>query len=243
VTFASSASNLVGGDTNGRYDCFVHDRQSGTTTCVSVHTNGSLGDGDTRIPTISPDGRVVAFASLSTNLVPMDTNGCSDVFVHGVVVAPPQFAFCFGDGTGTACPCGAGAAGNGCPSSVNTAGARLAASGTAQILADTLVLLGSGMPDSFALYVQGTSQLAGGAGVVFGDGLRCVGGSIIRLGAQSNTSGASHYPAVGDLPVSVRGQVTVPGVRTYQVWYRNAASFCTPATFNLTNGYEVDWIL
>ena len=55
--------------------------------------------------------------------------------------------------------------------------------------------------------------------------------------------GASQYPAAGDLSVSVRGGVTGPGTRTYQVWYRNAADFCTPDTFNLTNGVEVLWSL
>ena len=48
-------------------------------------------------------------------------------------------------------------------------------------------------------------------------------------------------PGPGDAPISVRGQVTSPGARYYQVWYRNAAAFCTAATFNLTNGYEVTW--
>jgi hypothetical protein len=51
------------------------------------------------------------------------------------------------------------------------------------------------------------------------------------------------YP-FGALPtVSVRGGVAAPGTRTYQGWYRNAAAFCTTATFNLTNGLEIIWIL
>jgi hypothetical protein len=41
--------------------------------------------------------------------------------------------------------------------------------------------------------------------------------------------------------VSVKGLVTAPGVRDYQCWYRNAAAFCTPSTFNLTNGLEITW--
>jgi hypothetical protein len=50
------------------------------------------------------------------------------------------------------------------------------------------------------------------------------------------------YPGVGDLPVSVKGGVALDGVtRSYQVWYRNAGSFCTSATFNLSNGLRVDW--
>jgi hypothetical protein len=71
--------------------------------------------------------------------------------------------------------------------------------------------------------------------------LRCAGGTIIRLGTKLNTAGTSSYPVAGDLSVSVRGNVAAPGVRNYQAWYRNAAAFCTPSTFNLTNGYSVTW--
>jgi len=39
----------------------------------------------------------------------------------------------------------------------------------------------------------------------------------------------------------IKGNITSPGTRTYQVWYRNAAAFCTPSTFNLSNGWELIW--
>jgi hypothetical protein len=150
--------------------------------------------------------------------------------------------FCSGDGTATACPCGnAGAAGNGCASSVSAAGAHLGASGQASLANDTLVLAGSMMPQSFALYFQGTSQLNGGQGAVFGDGLRCAAGAITRLKTVVNTGGSSQFPSAGDPSLSVRGMVLAPGTRTYQVWYRNAAPFCMPSTFNLTNGLEIVW--
>ena len=70
---------------------------------------------------------------------------------------------------------------------------------------------------------------------------RCAGGTTIRLKTALNVGGSSQYPQPGDPPVSVQGQITVPGVRTYQVWFRNAAAFCTSATFNLTNGQEIAW--
>jgi len=152
--------------------------------------------------------------------------------------------FCAGDGSGTACPCGnASAPGDnvGCLHSLGSGG-KLRATGIASIGADTVLLSGSQMPNSSALYFQGLNQQGGGAGNVFGDGLRCAGGTILRLGTKLNAGGSSQYPDVGDPPVSVRGGVTSPGTRTYQVWYRNAASFCTPATFNLTNGLELTWI-
>lgn len=151
--------------------------------------------------------------------------------------------FCFGDGSGTACPCGNNSpVGNneGCLSSLGTGG-KLTATGTASLSADSVTLLGTQMPNSSALYFQGTTQQNAGAGAAFGDGKRCAGGSTVRLKTVQNVSGASQYPQAGDPPVSVKGLVTAPGIRTYQVWYRNAAAFCTAATFNLTNGLEITW--
>jgi hypothetical protein len=152
--------------------------------------------------------------------------------------------FCFGDGSGTACPCGNfGAPGNGCANSLNAAGANLAASGAASIAGDTLALVGTGMGNGAALYFQGTTQVNGGAGAVFGDGLRCAGGTVTRLGTETNSSGASQYPTGTEPSISVRGMISAPGsVRHYQCWYRNAAAFCTVETFNLTNGTTVTWV-
>lgn len=83
VTFISDASNLVADDTNNAADIFVHDRQTGTTTRVSVDSNGTQGDKGTEfLPSISGNGRFVAFTSHATNLVPGDTNDRSDIFVH-----------------------------------------------------------------------------------------------------------------------------------------------------------------
>jgi hypothetical protein len=81
-----------------------------------------------------------------------------------------------------------------------------------------------------------------GFGTVFGDGLRCVQGTVIRLGTKVNAAGGSSYPVSGDQSISVRGAITQSGSgRYYQVWYRNAAAFCTASTFNLTNGVQVTW--
>ncbi|MCW5775737.1 MAG: PD40 domain-containing protein [Phycisphaeraceae bacterium] len=82
VAFSSAATNLVEGDTNGLDDVFVHDRQTGKTTRVSISSTGAQGDGDSTHPAISADGRFVAFSSAASNLVEGDTNGVLDVFVH-----------------------------------------------------------------------------------------------------------------------------------------------------------------
>ena len=83
VAFQSNASTLVEGDTNGLLDIFVHDRETGTTSRISVAADGEqAADGDSFFPSISADGRFVAFMSTASNLVEGDTNGLSDVFVH-----------------------------------------------------------------------------------------------------------------------------------------------------------------
>ena len=82
VAFYSLAPDLVSGDTNGKTDVFVHDRQTGTTERVSVATGGTEADGSSYNPAISADGRFVAFHSGATNLVGGDTNVANDVFVH-----------------------------------------------------------------------------------------------------------------------------------------------------------------
>jgi Tol biopolymer transport system component len=87
VAFTSIASNLVRGDTNKLPDVFVRDVHTGKTTRVSVTSAGRQGTGKkysngSNGPTISSDGRYVAFHSDMTNLVPRDTNGVFDIFVH-----------------------------------------------------------------------------------------------------------------------------------------------------------------
>jgi hypothetical protein len=132
---------------------------------------------------------------------------------------------------------------------MNAAGGLLASIGGASWIADwmciSLQLLGSGMPPgSSCLYFQGTTQIGGGSGVPFGDGLRCVGGSVVRLGTMVNdATGASRVPqSPGDPPLVTRGLIPIDGgTRYYQAWYRNAAAYCTASTFNLTNGLSVVW--
>ena len=83
VAFASSASNLGTGDTNGRSDVFVRDRLLGITERVSVSSAGQQGNADFYSPAMSADGRLLAFCgSESANITPADTNGYVDIFVR-----------------------------------------------------------------------------------------------------------------------------------------------------------------
>ncbi len=81
IVFASEASNLVDGDSNGVQDIFLHDWLAGTTERVSLNSYGEEADGASAWPEISTDGLFVVFTSTATNLVDGDTNGVEDVFV------------------------------------------------------------------------------------------------------------------------------------------------------------------
>ncbi len=89
VAFESGANNLVAGDTNGVPDVFVRDTCLGAppactpaTVRVSVASDGAQGDGQSDTVSLSPDGRFVVFDSDATDLVPADTNGVRDIFIH-----------------------------------------------------------------------------------------------------------------------------------------------------------------
>ena len=81
VAFVSYATNLVSGDSNGERDIFVKDLTTGSLTLVSRDSSGTIGNGFSEMPSISPDGSKVVFASSASNLVAGDTNGQEDIFL------------------------------------------------------------------------------------------------------------------------------------------------------------------
>ncbi len=84
VVYQSKASNLVADDTNGGWDVFLFDRNSGETTRVSVVSNGAQANRASTDPDISADGTVIVFESKATNLAKNDTNRRQDVFSHNL---------------------------------------------------------------------------------------------------------------------------------------------------------------
>ncbi len=148
-------------------------------------------------------------------------------------------AYCFGDGTGTACPCGnSAAAGEGCANSTGS-GAIITASGSVSISAGNLVLSATGLiPSQPGLYFQGDNAVNGGNGIVFGDGLRCAGGGLIRLQVRmSDASGASSTT----VNIAIQGGASAGRTTRYQVWYRDPGASPCGTGFNLSNGYELVW--
>lgn len=162
------------------------------------------------------------------------------VFIDDLEVVAVGSLSCFGDGSVGPCPCGNesdGAQRAGCKHSGGTGGA-LRTSGRASLSDDTLVLQGSAMPNQPVMYFQGASSIPA---TPFGDGLRCVGQPIVRLGTKQNSGGASSFPGPADPSISVRGMVAAPGIRHYCAWFRDPAAFCTIDTFGLTNAVTIVW--
>jgi hypothetical protein len=184
--------------------------------------------------------RYLAVYDITENSTDHDAVGFLIDSIQGGSTSP----FCFGDGTGAACPCANnGSSMHGCANSVHSSGASLAASsGIPSTINDTLVLGASQLPNNATcIFLQGSSTISP---VVFGDGLRCAGGTLIRLVVKTASLGLASYPQAGDQAISVRGGVPAGGgTYSYQLWYRDPASFCTSATYNISNGVLVNWAM
>ncbi len=194
---------------------------------------------------ITPEGCDGEAYHFEVHLTVTDAAGLATSVVSHLYPDCSPIVLCAGDGSGAACPCGNfGAAGRGCENSLGTGGGLLAATGTARTANDTLDFTASGLPAAGnVLFFQGTDAGATGLGTPFGDGLRCATGTTQRLGIAAISGGTATIGASSGPSLSALGQIPSEGaVRTYQVWYRNAANFCTAATFNLTNGLRITWI-
>jgi len=254
VAFGSGASNLVVGDTNDVGDVFVCDRQTGTIERVSVDSAGTQGNDTSGVPSLSADGRCVAFGSAASNLVPWDTNGFTDIFLRDRQPVVPAFTSrCVPASAGVIpCPCSNPPAGpdRGCDNSAGSGGASLAARGSTQLSADGLVFTTSGeMPSALSVLVQGNTFLP--AGVSYGQGVRCLGGRLLRLYSKTAVAGVIRAPDrdAGDAPISVRsaskGDVIHAGQsRWYAVYYRDPTvlgSCPASSTFNSSQAGEIAW--
>jgi hypothetical protein len=144
----------------------------------------------------------------------------------------PIASYCFGDSIQSPCPCSNEAYRGGCSNSLGVGGA-LTWSGIASLTSDSVVLAASNFTGNSALFVQGTRL----SQIPISDGVWCINGSILRLGIVPASSGNATYPT----SISVAGGVSAPGVRFYQVSYRDAVGVCAPASTNYTNGVAVIW--
>lgn len=246
LAFLSEADDLAAGDLHAGTDAFQKDLATGAIVLLSVSTSGDASDASPLNLATDRDGRLVAFESAASTLAVGDLDLVADVYLRdrGFTTAT---TVCAGDGSGAACACSnPGDLGHGCENYGLTGGALLAAVGTPSVASPTLKIAVSGCPQSVtAVLFQGTSIDGGGFGVQFGDGLRCVAGSIARIGRKVvSLEGSAEFGfgVPGDPPISVEGFVPPGGGRRYyQVVYRIQGSFCFAAPVNSSNSLAVDW--
>ncbi|MBI5364304.1 MAG: hypothetical protein HZA53_14085 [Planctomycetes bacterium] len=163
----------------------------------------------------------------------------------------PGAGFCAGDGIDPnvtpGCPCtNFGGPGRGCRSSFNANGAFITATGATAL--DNVVLQVDGVnPSGNVIFMRG--NLNNVSGVTFGDGVRCVDGTLIRRTKPIFAAGQASFPSPTDTVLLSNGwgaaNLTPPGsgiTAHYMAYYRNAAAlFCPPETFNGTNAYVITW--
>jgi hypothetical protein len=152
---------------------------------------------------------------------------------------PNLISFCAGDGIAIACPCAnPGATGEGCANSGGH-GASLSASGSSSVADDDLGFQVEGiLAGQPVLLFVGHNAVNGGTGVHFGDGLRCAGGSVVRLGVTSTDASGNASWAAG---LAAQGGWGPGDVRRFQAWYRDPPVVPCGSFFNLSNGIEVSF--
>ncbi|HEV8114044.1 MAG TPA: hypothetical protein VGR31_14830 [Planctomycetota bacterium] len=197
---------------------------------------------------------IAVHPGLNTLYVYQRDSGCSDagiMFSATIRIPVPcgSTSYCAGDGSGVACPCGnSGLPGHGCENSSTTGGALLTMTGTPSLGGDTVQFTCAGeRPTALSVVLQGTVQISA---VNYGDGLRCIAGSIKRLYIKNAVAGTVIAPQGVDPTVSARSAAlgnTIPvgSSRFYQVYYRDPIpTFCPNppgGTFNVSNAIRIDW--
>ena len=218
--------------------------------------------GQTAAPT--PQAGTIVYSGGSLHLViPISntfnfadpTSGTSgSITVTGTLeanVGAPMVSLCDPGQAGVlACPCAnppAGAA-RGCDNSALTGGAQISASGLPSLSADTLLITSTGeKPTAGSVLLQGTTSISG---AVFGQGVRCAGGTLKRLYLVSAVGGSIQVPAPGSPSISARsaalGDTIASGAtRFYAVYYRDPVILggCPAASgFNVTQTGQVSWL-
>jgi len=165
--------------------------------------------------------------------------GIDGILVEALNCSAISSSFCDGsDNALASCPCAAGTADTGCDVAQATGGVQLNVVNQQTSPNNRATVQGVGFPAASmpAAVVIRASGLDPSSPVVFGDGLRCIGTPVVRLGAAFGTSGTSVH-------TFGHGAAAGAGNFFYQIWFRNTPiSYCDPtAAFNLSNGGSLTW--
>ena len=197
--------------------------------------------------TVSAGGSIVVTISVSANYATID--GFQLVKQGG---GSPFVSICDpGVGGVSACPCSnaPSGTGRGCNNSAGTGGASVAASGVPSLAADTVVFTSSNQTaNGMTIVLQGDAVLSTGS--AFGQGVRCVNGTLKRLYLKSpGGTGGITAPVGGDLSVSAQSaslgdSIPAASHRYYMTYYRDPTvlgACAATSTFNGTNAVDVTW--
>ncbi len=208
VAFESLANNLVAQDTNADWDVFLRDRQTATTTRISVNSFGAQAHGASRSPAISGNGRFIAFESTASDLVAHDTNARSDVFVHDRLPCSNEVV----------AYCAAKVNSLGCTPSIVSSGTPSSTAGSGFVIGAAQVLeLQSGV---LFYGVHGANDVA------FQGGRMCVRSPLKRTAVQTAGSGGA-LPCVGTYSFDFNAHIAVGGDAALAIGTQVWAQFWT----------------
>lgn len=241
-------------DGDGDNDLAIENRSSNNLSLLQNNGAGSFGPNQLFAVGTAP-GHVIAthldLNGVADLVATNETTGGVSVLLNGAGGASPMLTVCHpGDEGAMGCPCAnpPSVLGRGCDNSAGTGGARLTAAGTASLVADTLVFTTSGeRATALSLVLQGPTAISGG--IAFGQGVRCMGGTLKRLYAKTASGGSITAPVGGDPTVSARSAalgdpISAGQSRFYMVHYRdpNILGGCPAAsTINATQTGRVVW--
>jgi hypothetical protein len=258
--FSGVISWTISGLSNGSYRLYTYAWAPENTGALTLIDVPGSSDGPQTVGgmwTGSPHVHLITYAlhhiTISNGTITVNASGVNDSgSINGFQIVQDTSSFaaiCPGDSTAfPPCPCGnTGMPNHGCDNSAATGGALLTASGNTS--PDTVVLTSSfELPSVPSIFLQGHVNQFPGA--VFGDGVRCVNGTLKRLYQHNATAGVVSAPTGTDLSITARsaalGDPINPGdTRYYQVYYRDPnLSFCPAPTgnsWNVSSGIAISW--
>jgi hypothetical protein len=245
IFYASSATNLVSGDTNASSDIFKYDVINGTTTRVSVDSTGTQSNGGSSNPDPDATGRFVVFETSSTNLAMTDTNANSDVVLKDSTAGTTTYMSQSDTGV-------LGNGGNGYfPPKISCDGRFvLFASGSSNLVASDT----NGFNDVFLTDMLGTRMITnitlGGNGTSYGGDLSCDGryliyssdasnqiasdtngqGDTFRYDRLTSTKQRANIKEDGAAPSDGAGPVTISADGRFIVFYTTSGNYTTTTT-------------
>ena len=225
-------------------------RQTGSPTSVSTFLcNAHSGPASTLLPWHERRVDITAFAGQRIKIEfafgtgDQLSNAYPGWFVDNIeVMAEPGVRICPAAGQNSGCPCSGMnlSVAGGCRNSTGQS-ATLFSEGSISVATDSLLLRVEHMPPSASAIL--TQAMGFGSSIVFGDGIRCVAGSLMRMGQVFASGGVATWPPAGTDPISIRGNVPASGgTRYYYVFYRDVIEYCTPAAYNLTEMVRINWV-